>query len=143
MIVVAIIGILAAVAILAYQDYVAKSKWENGQPPKQQVVRMEETPAGIRYSSETTNTDGSISKSWYTAKYDGKEVHVTGNVYWDPVSLTKPDERTVIAKYRKRDNVSAMATRVVAKDGKTMTITTEGKSRSGKKFRNICIYDRK
>lgn len=120
-----------------------RSKWANGQPPKQQIVHMEETPQGVRYSSETINTDGTTTTSWYTAKYDGKEVHVVGNVYWDPVSLTRTDGKTVVATYRKRGNISAVATRMVSKDGNTMTITTVGKNRSGKKFTNVCIYDRK
>ena len=120
-----------------------KSTWTNGQPPKQQVVKMEETPEGIRYSSETINTDGTTTTSWYTAKYDGKEVHVVGNVYWDPVSLSRTDGRTVVATYRKRGAISAVATRVVSKDGNTMTVTTEGKARGGQKFKNTCIYDRR
>ena len=122
---------------------VAKSTWANGQPPKQQVLKLEETPEGIRYSSETTNTDGSVTTSWYTAKYDNKEVHVVGNVYWDPVSLSKTDARTVVATYHKRGKVSAVATRTLSKDGQTLTIATEGRDRAGKKFTNICIYDRK
>jgi len=120
----------------------AKSKWANGAPPKEKVIRMEETPAGIRYSSETTNPDGSKSTGWYTAKYDGKEVHIVGNVYWDPVALTSPKPGTVVATFFKRGKPSAVATRVVSKDGSTMTITTEASDKVGKKFTNVGVYER-
>ena len=66
MIVVAIIGILAAVAIPAYQDYVAKSKWG---------VANSET-AALKTPFDTTINDGFVPGS---LKHDAVDMGVNGS----------------------------------------------------------------
>jgi hypothetical protein len=77
----------------------------------------------------------------YTVSYDGKDYPVTGNPLADAVAYKKVDDNTLEGTNKKGGQVVSTVTIVVAKDGKTMTVTTKGKNDKGP-FTNVVVYDK-
>ena len=98
---------------------------------------------GVRYRSETTYADGHASRSEYNANYDGREAIVMGSGgLLLPVSLRRIDAFTVVASYRRGGQIIATSRRVVSKDGRKMTITTNSPDQSGKNVLSIGVYEK-
>ena len=123
---------------------VAKSNYAPGQCPKSMTIDMAAAgDAGVSYRSETEFADGRRAKSSYTAEYGGAEVIVMGtNGMQTPVSLKRIDDNTVEAAYSRSMKVLASSRRVVSNGGKTLTVTTVSKDKSGKESTNVGVYDR-
>lgn len=121
----------------------AKSKYQAGSPPKSMVITYEAKGKGIKYTSSGTDAEGKPIASTYTADYDGKESTVAGSKDWAPVVLKRVDQRTLEAKYIKFGKPRAVATSVVSRDGKTLTITTVVQNPKGYSFTNVGIYEKK
>ena len=120
-----------------------KSKYPGATSPKRMVIVMECAGNGVRYRSETTYADGRSSRSEYTANYDGKEAIVMGSGgLLLPVSLKRVDVNTVVATYRRGGQTIASSRRVVSKDGRKMTISTNSPDQSGKNVLSIGVYDK-
>jgi hypothetical protein len=122
---------------------VQKSKYAAGALPKRMIIQMEAAGDGIRYRSETIDTNGRTSTAEYVAGYDGKEAIVKGGVgLLLPVSLKRVDSNTVEASYMRGFQVVATSRRVASEDGRVMTVTTTSKDKDGNSITNIGIYDR-
>lgn len=120
-----------------------KSKYPRATCPKRMVIVMACAGNGVRYQSETTYADGHSSRSEYTANYDGKEAIVMGSGgLLLPVSLKRLDANTVVATYKRGGQSIATSRRVVSKDGRKMTITTDSPERLGKSVRSIGAYEK-
>jgi len=120
-----------------------KSRYPRGECPKSMVIVMESAGEGIRYRSETSYANGNSSRAEYNAAYYGKEAIVMGSAgLLLPVSLSRPDTNTVVAKYHRGLQVVATSRRVVSKDGRTMTITTVSPNKSGKNVTSIGVYEK-
>jgi len=120
-----------------------ESKFAAGTLPKHMTIEMESVGMGIRYHSETTNAQGKISSSTYTADYNGPQVIVMGsNGMQAPVSLKRIDANTVEAYYMKSLEVVATSRRIVSKDGRLMTITTTSKDKAGVTVTNVGVYEK-
>jgi hypothetical protein len=59
-----------------------------------------------------------------------------------PVSLKRLDANTVVATYKRGGQVVAISRRVVSKDGRKMTITTNSPDQLGKNVRSIGVYEK-
>jgi ABC-type xylose transport system substrate-binding protein len=79
----------------------------------------------------------------YTAKYDGKDYPVTGSQDFDAISLKRVDAGTAQATLKKGGKVIQTATRVVSKDGKTLTLTTIGANAKGQAVNNVLVFDKR
>ncbi len=122
---------------------VRKSKYPPGGCPKSMVIEMETAGRGVHYRSTTTYADGRSANSEYVAEYDGRQVVVAGSRgLMLPVSLKRVDSNTVVAYYTEGLQVVATSRRVVSKDGRTMTITTSSRDRSGKSVTNVGVYEK-
>ena len=120
-----------------------KSKFAPGTLPKYMTIEMESVGMGVRYHSETTNAQGRISSSTYTADYNGAQVIVMGSAGMQaPVSLKRIDANTVEAHYMKNLEIVATSRRVVSKDGRVMTITTTSKDKAGVSVINVGVYEK-
>ena len=75
--------------------------------------------------------------------YDGKERAVTGDPDADMLTLKRVDANTTEFTEKKAGKVVLTGTRVVSKDGKTLTITTKGTNAKGQKVDNVTVDDRK
>ena len=120
-----------------------KSKYPGATCPKRMVIVMACASNGVRYRSETTYADGHSSRSEYNASYDGKEAIVMGSGgLLLPVSLKRIDPYTVVASYKRGGQIIATSRRVVSKDGRKMTITTNSPDQSGKNVLSIGLYEK-
>jgi len=121
----------------------AKSKFSPGPPPKSQTRRFEVTGADVKYTLKGIDAEGKPTLVQYTAKYDGKDYPVSGSQDFDAISLKRVDAGTAQATLKKGGKVIQTATRVVSKDGKTLTLTTIGTNAKGQAVNNVLVFDKR
>jgi hypothetical protein len=102
---------------------VEKSRYNPGPPPQRQTRTYEATPQGVKTTIRTVDAEGESTLVEYTANYDSIEYHVSGSASMSGIALTKVDPYTAEATLTHAGRVIGHATRVISKDGKTMTIT--------------------
>ncbi len=119
---------------------VAKSTYKPGPAPKSATVVIEAVgKAGLKVAVDAVTADGPM-KWGYTNAGDGKESPVTGNPAYDAVVVTRttPAESTVV--YKKAGKTVATLKVSAAKDGKTLTATTDGTDPKGQAMHNVAHY---
>ena len=123
---------------------VAKSKYTPAPMPiKSLTVMREASDGGVKQTTTGERADGTAINASYTAKYDGKEVHVTGNSQYDTIAIKQVNANTLTDE-RKKTGGSYKATgrTVVSNGGKTMTTTTKGTNADGKEFTQVLVFDK-
>jgi hypothetical protein len=120
---------------------VAKSKYSPGPAPKSQTLKIEAVGDGERVTSESITATGK-TVSEYTASYDGKPSPIKGSETADTVSLKRIDSHTSERTDSKGGKVVQTLTRVVSKDGKTMTVTIKGTNAQGQPMNNVVVFER-
>ena len=121
---------------------VAKSKYSPGPAPASQTLKIEAVGDGERVTSESTSATGAKTMSVYTASYDGKPYPIKGSATADTVSLKRIDSHTSERTDSKGGKVVQTFTRVVSKDGKTMTVTIKGTNAQGQPMHNVVVFER-
>ncbi len=118
---------------------VAKSTYKPGPPPKSATAVIEAVGKDLKVSVDAVTADGPMKWS-YTSAGDGKDVPVTGNPSYDTANVTRtnPSESTIL--YKKGGKTVATVKVTVAKDGKTLTTTTDGTDAKGQKMHNVGHY---
>jgi hypothetical protein len=122
---------------------VAKSKFNPGPAPKSESRTYAVAGNEIKATSTGVDGDGKATSATWTVVYDGKERALTGVDDADMLSLKRVDANTSEFTEKKAGKVVLTGTRVVSKDGKTLTITTKGTNAKGQKVDNVTVYDRK
>jgi len=125
----------------AWRLDVAKSRYRPGPAPLSETrtyVRVGENVLGV-ILREFAN--GRRERIEYTANYD-REYPVTGTEDYDMVVLKRIDRSTSEAVLSHAGRVFGTARRVVAPDGKSMTITFRRDSETGVSVLNFAYYDR-
>jgi hypothetical protein len=110
--------------------------------PQSLTVKVEPAGQGEKVTAEFVNADGTRTTTQYTANFDGKNSPLTGSQIADTVSLKRVDARTTVRTDKKGDKVAQTLTRVVAQDGKTMTVTTKGTNAQGQAVNNVAVFDK-
>jgi hypothetical protein len=88
-------------------------------------------------------SDGTAINSTYTAKYDGKEVSVTGNAPYDMIAIKQVNANTLTDERHKMGGpYKATGRMVISNGGKTMTSTTKGTNGEGKAFTSTFVFDK-
>lgn len=121
---------------------VAKSKFSPGPAPQSLTVKWEPAGQGVKLTAEGIGADGKPVKLSYTANYDGKDYPMTGSPAVDTVSLRKIDANTVERTDKKAGKVVQVLTRVMAKDGKSLTTTTKGTTPKGEPIHNVTVWEK-
>ena len=121
---------------------VAKSKFSPGPGPKSLTVKWEAAGQGVRLTSEGVTADGKPMSGGYTANYDGKDYPMVGSPVADTVAFRKIDANTVERTDKKGGKVVQVLTRVMAKDGKSMTVTTKGTTPKGAPIHNVSVFEK-
>jgi hypothetical protein len=118
---------------------VAKSTYKPGPAPKSATVVIEAAGKGIKVAVDAVSAEGPM-KWGYTSAGDGKDSPVTGNPSYDAAAVTRttPTESTIV--YKKAGKTVATVKASVAKDGKTMTTTTDGTNAKGQPMHNVAQY---
>jgi hypothetical protein len=120
----------------------AKSKYSPGPAPQSLTLKVEAAGKGEKVTAEFVDADGTHRTTEYTANYDGKEYPLTGSQIADKVSLKRIDARTTERTDKKDGKVAQTLRRVVARDGKTMTVTTKGTNAKGEAVNNIALFEK-
>jgi len=126
-----------------WQNNIAKSKYDPGPAPKSQTLKIEAAGEGEKVTSETVSADGSKTTSEYTANYDGKPYPIKGSLTADTVALKRVDSHTTERADSRGGKTVQTFTRVVSKDGKTMTVTVKGTNAQGKPVHNVIVFEKK
>jgi len=121
---------------------VAKSKFSPGPAPKSLTRTFEASGTDVKYTAKGIDAEGKPTLVEFTAKYDGKDYPVTGSQDFDAISLKQVDAVTSVATLKKGGKMVQTSTRVVSKDGKTLTLTIKGKNAKGQAVDNLMVFDK-
>jgi len=107
------------------------------------MVREANGPDGVKVTSTGVRQDGTRVSWTYTAKLDGTEVPVVGDVPFDILSVKQIDANTFTQSARKKGSKYNTSGRfVLSDDGKTFTLTTKGTNADGQPYTQKLVYDR-
>jgi hypothetical protein len=139
---------LAAAACLAADPQMgtwklneSKSKITPGTLKNTQVV-YSSMFGQVKIKADGIDAKGKPQHTEWSGKFDGKDYPVTGDPNSDARSYTKVDERTLTTTNKKNGKVTVTGQIVVSPDGKTRTVTLNGTTPKGKKFKNVAVYDK-
>ena len=123
---------------------VAKSTYTPGPMPiKSLTVIREASDGGVKQTTTGERADGTKINASYTAKYDGKDVQVTGNSQYDTIAIKQLNANTLTDERKKTAGpYKATGRTVVSNGGKTMTTTTKGTNADGKEFTQVLVLEK-
>ena len=122
---------------------VAKSTYSPGPGPKSMTRTSAMSGKMVKYVADGVGADGKPTKVEFTAAYDGKDHAITGSPLADMIMISRVDANTTNAVLKKAGKEVARTTRVVGKDGKTLTVTTTGPDAKGATVKNVEVFDTK
>jgi hypothetical protein len=123
---------------------VAKSTYTPAPFPIKSLTAMREaSDGGVKQTTTVERADGTVVHASYTAKYDGKDVQVTGNGNYDTIAIKQVNDNTLTDERKKTGGpFKASARTVISNGGKTMTTTTKGTNADGKEFTQVLVLDK-
>jgi hypothetical protein len=110
--------------------------------PKNNTVVYEAAGDSMKATVDGTDAAGKPTHNEWTGKFDGKDYAVTGDPNSDMRSIKKIDDHTWELTVKKGGKVTASGRIAVSADGKTRTVTLSGTDPTGKKFKNVSVYDK-
>jgi hypothetical protein len=75
----------------------------------------------------------------YVARYDGRPYEVRGTDS-DTVQLQLADPHTVIAVYRRDNQISSKENWLISADGRQMTLTATGTRETGQRYNETLVF---
>ena len=122
----------------------AKSKYTPAPPPVKSLnVTREEADGGVKVTTTGEQTDGTAISATYTAKFDAKEVPVSGNAPYDMIAVKQSNANTFTDERRKSGGqYKATGRTMISNGGKTMTTTIRGTNSEGKPFTAVLVFDK-
>ena len=125
---------------------VEKSTYSPGPPPKSSTRTHEDRGNGLlRVTTQGVNAQGNPTFSQYTYRLDGKDypIAVKGSESVSTVALTGVDALTATFTTKQDGKVTTTGLRTVSKDGRTMTITTNGTNAQGQPMHNVAVWEKR
>ena len=121
----------------------SQTQFSPGYPaPKSQTYTFEAVGADeIRFRGDGVEADGTVVRSGYTARLDGKEVPVTGDPHRDTVALTRAKPFITEGASKKAGQATSTFSIVIWGGGLLMTITST-ETRDGKVYENVAVYNK-
>jgi hypothetical protein len=121
----------------------AKSKMDANDPaPKSSVRTYTATSDGLKVAIHSVDADGTAHDTSSTFTYDGKSHPVSGTPDYDNIAVTRVGTNESKTELIKSGKVIGHLTRVVSKDGKTMTVTSDETNAKGVKIHDVAVYAR-
>lgn len=120
-----------------------KSKFTPGPAPKSQSVVYSAAGQGLKIVVSAVDAAGKPATTEFITTFDGKESPTKGNPDYDTVSAKRVDRQTIELTLKRAGKHVQTVTRVVAKDGKSATVTVTGVNVNGQKVNNVMVYTRK
>jgi hypothetical protein len=96
----------------------------------------------VKVKSDGIDANGKPVHVEWSGKFDGKDYPVSGDPNSDTRSYTKVNERTLTIMNKKNGKVTVTGQIVVSADGKSRTVSLNGTTPKGKKFKNVAVYDK-
>jgi hypothetical protein len=96
----------------------------------------------VKIKSDGIDATGKPIHAEWSGKFDGKDYPVSGDPNSDARSYTKVNDRTLTTTAKKNGKVTVTGQIVVSADGKNRTVTINGTTPKGKKFKNVAVYDK-
>jgi len=122
---------------------VAKSTYTGTTAPKSSTVVYSAAGEGIHVVAHTVTADGRKLTIEYTAKFDGKDVPVSGSPDYDTQALTWVSDHQITFIRKKVGKEVQTGSITVAADGKSRTAVTDGVNAAGTKIHTVAVYDKK
>jgi len=142
------LSLMAAVACIAASPQMgtwklneAKSKMVPGMGKNNTVVYAEKGDK-VQITVDGVDKDGKATHSVWVGKFDGKAYKTKGNVGWDSAAYRMVNDRTNEITTMKNGKVVWTGQIMVAKNGKSRTVTINGTDAKGKKFSEKAYYDK-
>jgi hypothetical protein len=129
------------VLIGVWQLDVAKSTFVPGPGPIQETRTYSRGPNGVEGTINRRFRDGRSERIEYVAEFD-REYPVAGTEAYDHILLTRVDAFTAEAVLSHAGRMYGTARRVIARDGKTMTVTFRADTASGIVVANSSVYQK-
>ena len=120
----------------------AKSKFDPGPAPRDATLTYALSGDSLKVVAHQTPAEGAAQHWEMTVKYDGKDYPVTGNPIADTVTVKKIGDLKSESTFKKAGKVTAVTTRTLSADGKTLTIESKGTDEKGRPSHNIQIFER-
>jgi hypothetical protein len=141
---------------------VAKSKFTSGPAPKSEsrtyVMEGQETRLTskdvseprryvsvrqeIKAKSERVGDDGSSTTVEWTIVYDGRDRPVSGDVDAETLSMQRLDALTTKFTQKRAGSSVIVGTVAISRDGRVMTITTQGINVKGQPIDDVLVFDK-
>ena len=121
----------------------SKSKFSPGPAPKSETRAYVVAGQDIKASSKGVDADGKPTTGAWTVNYDGKDRPMTGDPDADTLSVKRVDAFTVESIEKKAGKIVITGTRVIARDGKLMTITIKGTNAKGQSINDVMVFDKR
>lgn len=109
---------------------------------KSTLVVWEKVPGQNKCTVDGTDAEGKKTHSEWTGKLDGKDYPVTGDAQADTRSFKLDGTHKIDMVSKKDGKIVGEGTIVVAKDGKTRTVTTTMTNAKGEKVTSKLAYDK-
>ncbi len=119
----------------------AKSKFAPGSPKNHTVVY---TAVGdqVKVTVDGVDAQGKKTHNEWTGKFDGKDYPLKGDPSADTRSYKESGGDTLAMTIKKNEKVTVTGKIVVAPDGKSRTVTTNGTDAKGAKVESTAVYDK-
>jgi len=119
------------------------TKFSPGYPaPRSQTYTFEAAGADeIRFRGESVEADGTVVRSEYTARLDGKDYPVTGDPNRDAVALRRAKTFITEGTSKKAGQATNTFSIAIWGGGLPMTITST-ETRDGKVYENVAVYNK-
>jgi hypothetical protein len=122
---------------------VAKSTYSPGPAPKSETRTYVALANGYKFSSKGIDGEGKPTATTFSVNFDGKYYPLTGSVAVDSIMAKRVDAYTNESVQTKGGKIVRRTTRVIAKDGKSFTVTSTGTNAAGKPYKNVEVFDKK
>jgi hypothetical protein len=131
-------------SIGAWKLNVEKSKFTPApMPVKSLTTTREASDGGVKVTTTGEQADGTAINASYTAKYDGKEVQITGNSPYDTIAIKQVNANTLTEERKKTGGSYRGTSRmVVSGGGKTLTVNAKGTNAAGAAFTSTFVFDK-
>ena len=122
---------------------VGKSTYSAAPPFKRSTCTIESWQEGIRVTYDIVHLRGGTTHTEWTGRFDGKDYAVEGiEDYVITNAYRTMDDRTYEVVQKVDGIVSATARVSFSPDGRTMTMTTTGRSSQGPPVTTTAVYDK-
>jgi hypothetical protein len=121
----------------------AKSKLDPNEPALKSSVRTYTATAdGLKVSIHSVDASGTAHDTSSTFTYDGKPHPVSGTTDYDTIAVTRVGTSESKTELINAGKVIGHLSRVVSKDGRTMTVTVDETNAKGTKIHDVTVYQR-